>query len=178
MRSLELRRHSTRDPDADELTEEGRALALKVGKDLPGGYDALFTSPATRAAQTAAWFLRGLGQQLPAIHGVTDDLASPVEDRWRSSAKAAGTGRIDAVETVDGDLVEKESARLGEAVGRLLAEVPEGGRGLAVGHSPLLEAAVYGLTGEVIEPLSECEGVLLEQEGGVVRVAREYRLDG
>jgi broad specificity phosphatase PhoE len=178
MRSLELRRHSKRDPDADELTEDGRALALKVGKDLPGGYDALFTSPATRAAQTAAWFLRGLGQQLPSIHGVVDGLASPVEDRWRASAKGAGMGRIDAIEKVDPDLVEKESARLGEAIRVLLGEVPEGGRGLAVGHSPLLEAAVYGLTGEMIEPLSECEGVLLEQDGGEVRVAREYRLEG
>ena len=178
MRSLELRRHSKRDPDADELTEEGRALALKVGKDLPGGYDALFTSPATRAAQTAAWFLRGLGQQLPSIHGVVDGLASPVEDRWRASAKGAGMGRIDAIEKVDPDLVEKESARLGEAIRVLLGEVPEGGRGLAVGHSPLLEAAVYGLTGEMIEPLSECEGVLLEQDGGQIRLAREYRLEG
>jgi broad specificity phosphatase PhoE len=178
MRSLELRRHSRRDPDADELTEEGRQLALTVGKDLPGGYDALFTSPATRAAQTAAWFLRGLGQQLPAIHGVVDGLASPVEDRWRSSAKGAGMGRLDAIEKADPDLVEKESARLADTVRGLLGEVPEGGRGLAVGHSPLVEAAVYGLTGEVIEPLSECEGVLLEQDGGEVRKAREYRLEG
>jgi broad specificity phosphatase PhoE len=177
MRSLELRRHSKRDPDADELTEEGRALALRVGKDLPGGYDALFTSPATRAAQTAAWFLRGLGQQLPAIHGVVEGLASPVEDRWRSSAKAAGTGRVNAVEKVDSDLVEQESARLADAIRGLLAEVPEGGRGLAVGHSPLLESAVYGLTREVIEPLSECEGVLLEQDAGEIRLSREYRLN-
>jgi broad specificity phosphatase PhoE len=177
MRSLELRRHSKRDPDADELTEEGRALALRVGKDLPGGYDALFTSPATRAAQTAAWFLRGLGQQLPAIHGVSEGLASPVEDRWRSSSKTAGTGRIDVIEKVDAELVEKESARLAETTRGLLAEVPEGGRGLAVGHSPLMEAAVYGLTGQVIEPLSECEGALLEQDDGEIRLAREYRLD-
>jgi hypothetical protein len=87
-------------------------------------------------------------------------------------------GRIDAIEKVDPDLVEKESGRLGEAIRVLLGEVPEGGRGLAVGHSPLLEAAVYGLTGEMIEPLSECEGVLLEQEDGEVRLAREYRLEG
>jgi broad specificity phosphatase PhoE len=176
MRSLELRRHSTRDPAGDRLSEEGQDLALRVGKDLPGGYAMVFTSPARRAAETAAWFLRGLGQKLPA-HRVSEELASPVEDRWRSAAGTAGSERIDAVERVDPDLVEKESARLADAIRELLAEVPEGGRGLAVGHTPLIETAVYGLTGRLTEPLAECEGVLVEQEGEEVRVAAEYRLE-
>jgi broad specificity phosphatase PhoE len=175
VRALELRRHAPRDPDADALSEQGRALALSVGKDLPGGYAAVFTSPARRAAETAAWFLRGLGQQLPQDHGVAEGLASPVEDRWRSAARAAGTGRIDAVRERDPELVEEESTRLAEAVRALLAQIPEGGRGLAVGHSPLIEAAALGLTGAVIEPLSECEGILIEEEGGRVRLAAEYR---
>jgi broad specificity phosphatase PhoE len=175
VRALELRRHAPRDPDADALSEQGRALALSVGKDLPGGYAAVFTSPARRAAETAAWFLRGLGQQLPQDHGVAEGLASPVEDRWRSAARAAGTGRIDAVRERDPELVEEESTRLAEAVRELLAQIPEGGRGLAVGHSPLIEAAALGLTGAVIEPLSECEGILVEEEGGRVRLAAEYR---
>jgi broad specificity phosphatase PhoE len=176
MRALELRRHSNRDPEADALSEQGQALALRVGKDLPGGYSIVFVSPARRAAETVAWFLRGLGQRLPE-HAVSEELASPVEDRWRSAAKSAGSGRIDAVEKIDADLVEKESQRLADGIGRLLAAVPEGGRGLAVGHSPLIEAAAYGLTGEVIEPLSECEGVLLELEEEKIRLTREYRLE-
>ncbi|HEV8571754.1 MAG TPA: histidine phosphatase family protein [Actinomycetota bacterium] len=176
MRSLELRRHSHRDPDSDRLSEEGEGLALQVGKDLPGGYAIVFTSPTRRAAETAAWFLRGLGQKLPP-HGVEEGLTSPVEDRWRSAAKIAATGRLDEVEKVDADLVEKESSRLADAIRHLLGEVPEGGRGLAVGHTPLIEAAVYGLTGRVIEPLGECEGVLVEQEGDEVQLAAEYRLE-
>jgi broad specificity phosphatase PhoE len=175
VRALELRRHAPRNPDADALSEQGRALALHVGQDLPGGYVALFTSPARRAAETAAWFLRGLGQQLPQDHGVAEGLASPVEDRWRAAAKAAGGGRIDAVRERDPELVEEESARLADAVRALLAQIPEGGRGLAVGHSPLIEAAAFGLTGAVIEPLSECEGILVEEEEGRVRLAAEYR---
>jgi broad specificity phosphatase PhoE len=175
VRALELRRHAPRDPDADALSEQGRALALRVGQDLPGGYAAVFTSPARRAAETAAWFLRGLGQQLPQDHGVAEGLASPVEDRWRSAARASGTGRIDDVRERDPELVDEESARLAEAVRELLAQIPEGGRGLAVGHSPLIEAAALGLTGAVIEPLSECEGILVEEEGGRVRLAAEYR---
>lgn len=177
MRALELRRHAPRDPDADALSEQGRALALHVGKDLPGGYAVVFTSPARRAAETAAWFLRGLGQQLPADHGVSDGLGSPVEDRWRAAAKAAGTGRIDAVREQDPELVDQESSRLSEAVHQLLVEVPEGARGLAIGHSPLIEAAAFGLTGRVLEPLDECEGILLEDDGGQILLATEYRLE-
>jgi broad specificity phosphatase PhoE len=175
VRSLELRRHAPRDPDADRLSENGRALALHVGKDLPGGYAAVFTSPAKRAAETAAWFLRGLGQQLPQDHGVAEGLASTVEDRWRAAAKAAGTGRIDTVRRHDPELVDEDSRRLADGVLEVLAHIPDGGRGLAVGHSPLIEAAVYGLTGQVIEPLKECEGVALEQDEGDVRVAEQYR---
>lgn len=175
MRSLELRRHAPRDPDADALSEEGRVLALHVGKDLPGGYTSVYSSPAKRAAETVAWFLRGLGQQLPQDHGVSDGLGSPVEDRWRAAAKAASSGRIDAVRAQDPALVEEESARLANATRELLADIPEGGRGLAVGHSPLIEAALYGLTGRVVEPLKECEGILIEEEGGEARLAAEYR---
>jgi broad specificity phosphatase PhoE len=175
VRALELRRHAPRDPEADRLTAGGAVLAEEVGRSLPGGYDALFTSPAKRAAETAAWFLRGLRQQLPAQHGIVEGLASTVEDGWRSAAKAAGTGRIDAVRERDPELVDTDSARLADAVRQILTGLPEGGRGLVIGHSPMIEAAVYGLTGEVVEPLKECEGVLLEEEEGHVRLAQEYR---
>ena len=175
MRALELRRHAPRDPEADRLSPEGRRLAEEVGRDLPGGYAVLFSSPAKRAAETVAWFLRGLGQQLPGGHGVTEGLGSAVEDRWRAAAKAAGTGRIDAVRRQDPGLVDEESRRLAAGVRELLKHVPEAGRGLAVGHSPLIEAAVHGLTGQVIDPLKECEGVLLEEDGGEIRLTGEYR---
>jgi broad specificity phosphatase PhoE len=176
VKALELRRHAPRDPAADRLSPEGQALAERVGRELPGGYGMVFTSPARRAAQTAAWFLRGLGQKLPTDHGVTEGLASPAEDRWRKAAKAAGSSAIDAIRAQDPALVEEEAARLAAAVRELLAEVREDARGLAIGHSPLIEAAVFGLTGTVIDPLAECEGVVVEEEGGEVRLGREYRL--
>jgi broad specificity phosphatase PhoE len=175
MRSLELRRHAPRDKEEDRLTPEGQRLAEEIGRSLPGGYAAVFSSPAKRAAETVAWFLRGLGQPLPDQHEITEGLASPVEDRWRASGKAAGSGRIDEVERVDRDLVEQEATRLGSALREILASVPEDGRGLAVGHSPLIEAAVYGATGRVVEPLKECEGLLVEDQGDEVRVTKEYR---
>jgi broad specificity phosphatase PhoE len=125
----------------------------------------LFVSPAKRASETAAWFLRGSGQALPA-HAVIDGLASDREDAWRAAGKAAGSSRLDAVMARDPGLVEEESRRLAEVIRTLLDRVPEGGRGLAVGHSPLIEAAVYGLLRTVIDPLSECQGVVLSRADG------------
>jgi len=46
----------------------------------------------------------------------------------------------------------------------ILDAVPEGGRGLAVSHTPLIERAVLGMVAEEIAPLQECEGVLLTKE--------------
>lgn len=175
MRTLELRRHAKRDPDADRLDPDGEIRAEEVGRTLAGPYEAVYTSPAKRAAETTAWFLRGLGQQLPARHGVVEGLASPVEDRWRAAAKAAGSSRMDEIERVDLELLQEESSRLAAEVQRLIVEIPENARGLAIGHSPLIEAAVYGITGRVIEPLAECEGVVLEDDGRDVRLAAELR---
>ena len=175
MRALEMRRHAERDPEADRLSAEGQRHAEEVGRNLPGGYTAVYSSPAKRAAETMAWFLRGLGQPLPEQHAVVSALVSPVEDRWRAAGKAAGSSRIDAIERRDPELVREESERLAAVARELLNSIPEGGRGLAVGHGPLIEATVYGLVGTVIEPLGECDGVLLEEDRGEVRLAEEYR---
>ena len=122
-------------------------MAERVGRDLPGGYGAIFCSPAKRAAETVAWFLRGLGQQLPHVHAVVDGLGAGGDDE-------AGA----------------------RTVRELLTQVPEDGRGLAVGHTPLIENAVAALTGQTIAPLRECEGVVLEEDDGQVRLGAEYRL--
>jgi phosphohistidine phosphatase SixA len=148
VRTLEIRRHAKRDPDADRLSPQGRAQAEEVGRALAGGYAVVFVSPAERTAETAAWFLRGLGEQLPP-HGVIPGLA--------------GKGTDDSPQ------------ELGTVLRDLLERVPEGGRGLAVGHTPLIEKAVLGLTGRRIGPLAECEGVLLSEDGADLAV-EELRL--
>lgn len=134
MKTLELRRHASRDPTADRLSEQGREQARGVGASLAGGYSVIFVSPATRAAETVAWFLRGLGEQLPS-HAVIPGLAA--KDNDGSPLAMAGV------------------------VTALLDSVPEDECGLAVSHTPLIERAVLGLTAEEIEPLGECEGIRL-----------------
>jgi hypothetical protein len=46
------------------------------------------------------------------------------------------------------------------------------GRALVVGHSPTNEAAVFGLAGEIVEPISKGGGVLVVEEDRAVRVEK------
>jgi phosphohistidine phosphatase SixA len=148
MRRLELRRHAKRDPDADRLSAAGRAQAEDLGR-AGVGYDAVFVSPAERAAETAAWILRGAGQQLP-DHAVIPGLAGKDATGGSPEAMAAG-------------------------VRALLDQVPEGGVGLAVSHTPFVERALFGLTGREPTPFAECEGILVTSDDDRLEV-EELRL--
>jgi phosphohistidine phosphatase SixA len=150
MRRLELRRHATRDPDADRLSAAGRAQAEDVGR-AGVHYDAVFVSPAERAAETAAWILRGAGQQLP-DHSVIPGLAGKDATGGSPEAMAAG-------------------------VRALLDQVPEGGTGLAVSHTPFVERAMIGLTGREPVPFRECEGILVTTEDDRIDVEELRRTD-
>ena len=110
VRQLELRRHARRDPHADRLSAAGRAQAEDVGRAATATYDVVFVSPAQRAAETAAWFLRGAGQQLP-DHEVVPGLGGQDATGGSPDGMAAG-------------------------VRALLERVPDGGRGLAISHTP------------------------------------------
>jgi hypothetical protein len=93
----------------------------------------VFVSPAERAAETAAWIVRGSGRQLPE-HGVIPGLAGKDATGGSPEGMAAG-------------------------VRALLASVPEGGVGLAVSHTPFVERAMTGLTEREPRPFAECEGI-------------------
>jgi phosphohistidine phosphatase SixA len=150
VKELELRRHARRDPAADRLSQAGRAQAEDAGRTSTASYVAVFVSPANRAAETAAWFLRGAGQQLP-DHAVIPGLGGHDASGGSPEGMAAGVRAI-------------------------LDQVPDGGRALAISHHPLVERAAYGLTGHEIAALGECEGILVAlAEDGSVSVA-ELRL--
>ncbi|HEY7756548.1 MAG TPA: histidine phosphatase family protein [Actinomycetota bacterium] len=149
-KTLEIRRHAKRDPAADRLSVAGRAQAEDVGRGLDAAYDVVFISPAQRAAETVAWMLRGVGAQLPP-HAVIPGLSA--QDNDGSPLAMAGV------------------------LSALLDAVPEGGRGLAVSHTPLIERAVLGLAALEIDPLRECEGVVLSKLDDETPVeVREVRL--
>ena len=156
---MELRRHT--DADGDTLTAAGVAAALEIGAGLRGGYDLAVSSGAQRASQTLACFLAALDQQVPAGVVVEPGLRSPVEDRWRAAYQKAGSGALEALREADPELVAEDSQRLGAALRRVLDRLPDDGRALVVGHSPTNEAAVLGLTGEIVAPLAKGAGILV-----------------
>jgi broad specificity phosphatase PhoE len=158
-REIELRRHT--DADEDVLSAEGVAAALEIGARLRGGYQLAVSTGAQRATQTLACFLAALGQQVPGGVAVEPGLRSQVEDRWRAAYHTAGSGGLGALREADPELVAQDSERLGAALRRVLDALPEGGRALVVGHSPTNEAAVLGLTGEIVAPLAKGAGILI-----------------
>lgn len=164
-KEIELRRHT--DSDGDALTKEGVQAALQVGADLRGGYELLVSSGAQRATQTLACFACALGQRVPGGAVVEPGLRSEREDRWRQAYEAAGRGELAALRSADPELVAEDSASLGAALSRVLDRLSDGGKALVVGHSPTNEAAVLGLTGEIVGPMSKGSGLLLvvDEEG-------------
>lgn len=165
MRLLELRRHT--DNDGDALSEQGVADAEAIGRvGIHPPYAAFVSTGAARATEMLTILRRAAGQEDVPIATETG-LRSSVEDRWREAAKAAGKGAtVEDMRGVDADLVEHEARLLGSVLGRVVRSLPDGARALVVGHSPTTEAAVLGLTGEVVGPLGKGEGVLLREEEG------------
>ena len=165
MRAVELRRHT--DNDGDRLTPEGVAAAEAIGRDqLTPPYAVFGSTGAARATETVEILRRCVGQDDVPVTEVRG-LRSSVEDRWRAAAKAAGKGAdVEAIRAVDSDLVEKESMMLGSALRSVFDALPDGSRALVVGHSPTNEAAVLGLTDEVVGPMAKGEGVLVVEDGG------------
>jgi phosphohistidine phosphatase SixA len=167
-RFVELRRHT--DNDGDVLTGEGVAAALRLGQALGGGYRVAVSTGAQRATQTVGCLLAALAQQVPDGVVVEAGLRSEHEDRWRAVAKEAGGGDLAAMRSVDPGFVDGEVAALGAALGRVLERLGDGDRALAVGHSPTNEAAVLGLTGQLVAPLAKGAGVLVTADEGSFRV--------
>jgi phosphohistidine phosphatase SixA len=153
MKQIELLRHAPREPDRDHLSEAGRSLAANVGRSRENvSYGAVFVSPAQRAAETAAWILRGASQQLPS-HSVVPGLAGKDASGGSPEGLAAG-------------------------IRSLLEGLDEGDRALAISHTPFVERAAFGLTGREVELMRELEGILITQEDDGSISIQELRRDG
>jgi broad specificity phosphatase PhoE len=167
-REIELWRHT--DADGDVLTADGVEAALEIGARLRGGYELAVSTGAQRATQTLACFMAALGGRVPSGVVVEPGLRSEMEDRWRAAYRKAGSGSLVALREADPELVAEDAERLGAALRRVLDGLPDGGRALVVGHSPTNEAAVLGLTGELVAPLAKGAGVLVIATDDVYRV--------
>jgi broad specificity phosphatase PhoE len=163
-KTIELRRHT--EADGDTLTPDGVRAAVEIGRRLEGQFDVLVSSGAQRATQTLACFLAGMGRAVPGGVVVDTGFRSSVEERWFAAARRAQGKDLEAFRKVDPELVEKEAALLGGVLRALFDSMSEGGRALVAGHSPMTEAAVLGLTGGSVEPLTKGAGVRVVAEAG------------
>ena len=135
-------------------------------------YAAFVSTGAARATQMLEILRHAAGQD-DTLVTAAPGLQSSVEDRWRDVAKAAGKrADLEDIRAIDPDLVERESWLLGSALRQVVAELPEGGRALVVGHSPTTEAAVLGLAGLAVPPLGKGRGVLLIEDAGTTGRSR------
>jgi broad specificity phosphatase PhoE len=148
------------------LTADGVAAALEIGEGLGADYDVAITSGTQRATQTAACFLAGLGRPIPGGVIVDARFKSEVEDRWRAAYERTGAGDIASFRSVDPDLVESEARVLAGALQDVFARLSDGQRALVVGHSPMQEVAVFGLTAQIVDPLGKGAGVLVREDRG------------
>jgi broad specificity phosphatase PhoE len=163
-KKVELRRHT--DNDGDVLTPEGVRAALGIGQGLGGDYQLAVSTGAQRATQAVACMLAGLGQSVPGGVTVEPGLRSQAEDRWRLLAGEAAGSDLASFREVDADFVDSEAGSLGAALNRVFDSLQDGGRALVVGHSPTNEAAVLGLTGQVVRAMGKGEGVLVVANAG------------
>lgn len=167
MKIVELRRHTANDGDA--LTPAGILAALELGAGLAHDYDMMVSSGAQRATQTIACILAALGRPVRGGVLVDTDLRSEVEERWFEIARESGGGSLEIFRAADRDLVDAEAARYAGAVRRVLDALPDPGRALVVGHSPMHECAVYGLTGTVVDPIPKGGGIAILADGEEIR---------
>lgn len=168
MKEVELRRHTAN--EGDVLTAEGVREAVGIGCRLQGEYTLAVSSGAQRATQTIACLLAGLGQQVPDGIVVEPKLRSAVEERWREAYQRAGSGDLDSLRKADPSLVAGDSAALGAGLQDVFDRLPDGGRALVVGHSPTNEAAVLGLSGQIVAPLGKGAGVVIRENEGAFTV--------
>ncbi len=162
-KTIELRRHTSN--DGDVLTSDGIAEAVEIGSTLTGPYDLAVSSGAQRATQTAACFLAALGTRVSGGVVVDEGFRSENEDRWREIYAETKKGDLGSFLEADRSFVESEAQAFVEALRRVADRTPDGGSALVVGHSPMLEAAVWGATGTLIAPLGKGEGVVVECSG-------------
>ncbi len=168
VKEVELRRHTAN--DGDLLTLEGIADAVAIGRRLSGRYEVVVSSGAQRATQTAGCFVAGLGEEVPGGLVVEPRLRSEAEDRWRELYREAGAGDLESLRGVDAAFVDADAHRLGSGLAAIFERLGDGGRALAIGHSPTNEAAIFGLTGVVVDPMAKGAGVVVRRHDGSFEV--------
>jgi len=160
MKTVELRRHTNN--DSDQLSDEGVRQAREVATRLSPPYNLYVSTGAGRATQTMKIWRDAVGDNEPIQE--EPSLRSDNEDRWKETYRKADSSELARMREADPDFVREESASLADALRGVFERLPDNGAALVCGHSPTNEAAVFGLTGEIIGALDKGAGVRITQE--------------
>jgi hypothetical protein len=148
----------------------GSGRRLRSADDSPDRTSCWSQAARSARLSTLACFACALSGPVSGGVIVEPGLRSEVEDRWRGAYQTAGSGELSALRDADPELVREDSERLAGGLRRIIDRLPDRGRALAVGHSPTNEAAVFGLTGELVAPISKGGGVLVVADADSARV--------
>ena len=152
-RKLIFLRHAENSGDA--LTEAGIKSSLDIGKQLLKlPISLVVVSGAQRTAQTAACVLASGG--IAAEQGVhvqtgfgSDDWAS-----WGRLMDSLGTNDIKTIAQADPGIVHAASSAVDASIAWILARLGESKQALIVSHNPIVELAIWRLTGEPPAPFA------------------------
>jgi broad specificity phosphatase PhoE len=163
-KTIDLRRHFKN--DGDVLTAEGVDAATKAGKALTTRYQLAVSSGAQRATQAVACLLAGHDQAVAGGVIVDPGLRSGREARWIELINEAGGDDLEAIRALDPGFVSSEATALSERAAPGLRRPRQWRRSARRRPQPTNEAAVLGLTGEVITPLPKGAGVRIVADRG------------
>jgi broad specificity phosphatase PhoE len=163
MRSLVHRRHSLRGAGEVHLSDDGVALAVRVGRES-GRFDRVVASPKPRAVETAA----AMGYPVDAEWEALAALPEPV-GRFLERESPSTFGEYVRWATTVHE-VRAAAQALAQEWGAALDRVPDGGRLLLISHAGLIELGAAGaLPDEVVgwgPALAPLEGIRLDREHG------------
>ncbi|MAF13190.1 hypothetical protein CMK11_22275 [Candidatus Poribacteria bacterium] len=162
MRYLEVRRHSARVKPSQHLSREGVDLARRIGATR-GPFARVFTSPVTRAIETAVAMGFAIDEDLPALGTDHLPIVGPEVNfdggflAWATAARTGG-------ETVP---YVRSQADLWH---RVATALDDGEAALLIGHEGIMEGGAVGCLPDEDHaawgPMCGfCEGVRLRHDG-------------
>jgi broad specificity phosphatase PhoE len=161
MRYIEIRRHSMRRMNEAHLSQEGVALARKVGENM-GKFGIVVTSTLPRAFQTAIAMGFAVDAQIGTLATIGDDVGAEIS--WE-----ADYAEFSRVHSKNGVLA-KFSNSLKDLISSILKPLSSDGRALIVTHGGIVQAAAVACMPDADHSKwgaspSYCEGIAFTYNG-------------
>lgn len=162
MRTIEIRRHSMRAIPGVHLSQEGVALARRLGQEL-GPFERVVTSTLPRAFETAIAMGFAVNEQVELIstYGDAVEQEAPWPQSFAAYAKAVGRDKAAA----------RYAQQLADYYRDLAASIADGQAALVINHGGIVELGIvasfpdadYESWGDAV---SYCEGARLSWQDG------------